>query len=64
MSEKKIQLRKYLLGGAANQNDNMFATINSFLPYESGATIYVGCLPWTVVGEMPMSDAERVEVPA
>lgn len=60
--KKKLQLRKYLIGGAGKQNDNMLATVTSFVPIESGKIIRVGCLSWIVVGEMPLHPSERVEV--
>lgn len=62
--KRTIRLRKYLLGGEARQNENMFITINSFIEFESGKIIKVGCLPWVVVGEMPLHDLDRVEVTA
>lgn len=61
--KQKLQLRKYLLGGACEQNDNMLVTADSFVEFESGKIIQVGFLPWTVVGEMPRH-GERVEVTA
>ena len=61
--KQKLQLRKYLIGGEDNQNYDMLATTDSFVPLESGEIVYVGCLPWVVVGEIPQR-GERVEVTA
>ena len=62
--KKKLQLRKYLIGGEGKQNADMLATITSFVEFESGKIINVGCLPWVVVGEMPLHEMDRVEVTA
>ena len=61
--QRKIQLRKYVIGGEGKQNANMLAQINSFVEFTPGKIVYVGCLPWVVVGEIPQR-GERVEVTA